>query len=67
MPESKKIKAYREATQELAKPHGKRHKQVLEGKAAKLGTEIYGEESKGRPQSKPGSKPESKPGGKPRK
>ena len=57
MPESRKIKAYREAVQELAKPHGKRHQKVLEGKAAKLGTEIYGEERKGRPKTKVGNKP----------
>jgi hypothetical protein len=57
MPESKKVKAYREAIHELAKPHGKRHKKVLEGKVAKLGTEIYGEESKGRPKSKLSKKP----------
>ncbi|WP_119303759.1 hypothetical protein [Dongia deserti] len=57
MPESKKVKEYRQTLQELAKPHGKRHKKVLEGKAAKLGTEIYGEERKAKPKIKPGNKP----------
>jgi hypothetical protein len=57
MPESKKVKEYRKTLQEMAKPHGKQHKKVLEGKAAKLGTEIYGEERKGRPKVKPGNKP----------
>lgn len=57
MPESKKVKEYRKTLQEMAKPHGKRHKKVLEGKAAKLGTEIYGEERKGKPNIKPRAKP----------
>lgn len=57
MPESRKIKEYREALHDMAKPHGKRHKKVLEGKAAKLGHEIYGEERKGKPKAKPGGKP----------
>ena len=57
MPESKKIKAYREAVQELAKPHGKQHRKVLEGQEAKLGTEIYGKERKGKPKVKLGNKP----------
>ena len=57
MPESKKIKAYRETVHELAKPHGRQHKKVLEGKASKLGTEIYGEERKGKPKAKRGNKP----------
>jgi hypothetical protein len=56
MPESKKIKAYREAVHELARPHGKQRKKVLEGKAAKLGTEIFGEERTGKPETKPGTK-----------
>ncbi len=57
MPESKKVKEYRKTLQEMSKPHGKRHKEVLEGKAAKLGTEIYGEERKAKPKLKPGNKP----------
>jgi hypothetical protein len=57
MPESKKIKEYRETLQDMAKPRGKRNKKELEGKAAKLGTEIYGEERKGKPETKPGNKP----------
>jgi hypothetical protein len=57
MPESKKIKAYRETLHELAKPQTNRRKKELEGKAAKLGTEIYGEERKAKPKIKPGNKP----------
>lgn len=57
MPESKKIRNYRETLQEMAKPQSKRRKKELEGKAAKLGTEIYGEERKGKPKTKPGAKP----------
>ena len=57
MPERKKVREYREAVQELAKPHGRQHKKVLEGRASKLGTEIYGEERKGRPEAKRGNKP----------
>jgi hypothetical protein len=59
MPESKKIKAYRETLHEMAKPQRKERQKELEGKAAKLGTEIYGEERKGRPKIKikPGNKP----------
>ena len=57
MPESKKVKEYRKTLHEMSKPHGKRHKQVLEGDAAKLGHEIYGEERKGKPKTKPGNKP----------
>ena len=53
MPERKKIRAYRETLNEMAKPQtGERHKH-LEGKAAKLVTEIYGEERKGKPKTKP--------------
>ena len=57
MKESKKIKDYRETLQDLAKPQSKERRKVLEGKAAKLGTEIYGEERKGKPKIKPGDKP----------
>jgi hypothetical protein len=57
MSESKKLKDYRKTLHEMAKPHGKQHKKVLEGKAAKLGTEIYGDERKAKPKIKPGNKP----------
>ncbi len=57
MPESKKVKDYRKALQDMAKPQGKRSKKELEGKAAKLGTEIYGEERKGKPKARRGDKP----------
>jgi hypothetical protein len=52
MPESKKIKEYRETLHEMAKPENKKRMKALEGKAAKLGTEIYGEERKGKPKTK---------------
>jgi hypothetical protein len=57
MPESRKIRAYRKALHEMAKPQTPRRKRELEGKAGKLGTEIYGEERKAKPKAKPGSKP----------
>jgi hypothetical protein len=57
MAESKKIKAYRKSLQDMAKPQTEQRRKVLEGKAAKLGTEIYGEERKGKPQIRPGDKP----------
>lgn len=53
MPEGKKIKAYRETLHEMAKSQTDQRRKHLEGKAAKLGTEIQGEESKGRPKTKP--------------
>ncbi|HEV8389162.1 MAG TPA: hypothetical protein VGQ35_04920 [Dongiaceae bacterium] len=52
MPESRKIKAYRETLHEMAKPQNKGRLKVLEGKAAKLGVEIYGTERKGKPKTK---------------
>ena len=57
MTESRKVKVYRETLQDLAKPQSKERRKVLEGKAAKLGTEIYGEERKGKPKIRPGDKP----------
>lgn len=61
MPESKKVEAYRTALHRAAKtgrraelPGHERLQADLEGKAAKLGLEIQGEESKAAP--KPGSK-----------
>jgi hypothetical protein len=53
MAESRKIKEYLETLQALAKPSNGRRRKELEGKAAKLGTEIHGEESKAKPGSKP--------------
>jgi hypothetical protein len=55
--ESKKVRKYREALHEMAKPQSKERRRELEGKAGKLGTEIYGEERKGKPKIKPGNKP----------
>ena len=57
MKESRKIKEYRKSLQDMAKPQSEERRKVLEGKAAKLGTEIYGEERKGKPNVRPGNKP----------
>jgi len=57
MAETKKIRRYRETLQDMAKPQTEERHKVLEGKAAKLGTEIYGEQRKGKPKTKPGDKP----------
>ena len=57
MAESKKVRKYRETLHEMAKPRSEERRKELEGKAAKLGTEIYGEERKGKPKIKPGSRP----------
>ena len=57
MPERKKIRTYRKTLHEIAKPQTRRRKDELEGKAAKLGTEIYGEERKAKPKTRPGRKP----------
>jgi hypothetical protein len=57
MKESRKIKEYRKSLQDMAKPQSEERRKVLEGKAAKLGTEIYGEERKGKPKIGPGGKP----------
>ncbi len=57
MTESRKVKDYRETLQDMAKPQSEERRKVLEGKAAKLGTEIYGEERKGKPKIRPGDKP----------
>ena len=57
MAESKKIKEYRKTLHEMAKPQSEVRRKELEGKAAKLGTEIYGEERKGKPKVKPGDRP----------
>jgi hypothetical protein len=57
MAESRRVKECRETLQELAKPRNARRRKELEGKAAKLGTALHDEESKGKPVAKPGSKP----------
>jgi hypothetical protein len=57
MAESRKIRDYRKTLQDMAKPQSEERHKVLEGKAAKLGTEIYGEERKGKPKIEPGNKP----------
>jgi len=53
MPESKKVREYRKTLHEMAKPQKDERRKALEGKAAKLGTEIHGEERKGKPNTKP--------------
>ena len=53
MAESMKVKEYRKSLQDMAKPQPEQRRKELEGKAAKLGTEIYGEERKGKPKIKP--------------
>lgn len=57
MTERKKIKEYRDSLQDMTKPQPDHRRKELEGKAAKLGAEIYGEERKGKPKSSPGGKP----------
>ena len=54
MTERKKVREYREALHELARDPSSKD---LEGKAAKLGVEIYGEERKGKPRATPKGKP----------
>jgi hypothetical protein len=53
MPERKKVREYRATLHEMARPQTGARRKLLEGKAAKLGTEIHGEERKGRPKTKP--------------
>jgi hypothetical protein len=57
MAERKKAKEYRETLQKMAKPQKRAQRKALEGKAAKLGVELYGEERKGKPQVKLTGKP----------
>jgi hypothetical protein len=57
MRERKKVREYRDALHEMAKPQKDDRRKALEGKAAKLGTEIYGEERKAKPKIKPAGKP----------
>jgi hypothetical protein len=57
MAESRKIRAYRKTLQDMAKPQPEERRKALEGESAKLGTEIYGEERKGKPRTKPGGAP----------
>ncbi|HEY1382236.1 MAG TPA: hypothetical protein VGF43_01405 [Dongiaceae bacterium] len=58
MPERKKIRDYRGALHEMSRPQKDDRRKRLEGKAAKLGNEIYGEERKAKPKIKPGNKPQ---------
>jgi hypothetical protein len=53
MPERKKIRDYRKTLHEMATPLEEERRKVLEGKAAKLGIEISGEEKKGKPKVRP--------------
>ena len=57
MPERKKIREYRDALRKMAKPQKEERRKNLEGKTAKLGIEIYGEERKAKPKTKAGTKP----------
>lgn len=57
MAESRKVKEYRKSLRDMAKPQPEEQRKALEGKAAKLGTEIYGEERKGKPKTDTGGKP----------
>ncbi len=57
MADSRKVKEYRKSLQDMAKPQPEQRRKELEGKAAKLGTEIHGEERKGKPTTKPGGTP----------
>jgi hypothetical protein len=57
MAERKKIREYRGALHEMAKPQKDERRKTLEGKAAKLGTEIYGEERKAKPKMKTNTRP----------
>jgi hypothetical protein len=57
MVERKKIREYREALHEMARPQEEGRRKGLEGKAAKLGAEIHGEERKAKPKTKGGAKP----------
>jgi hypothetical protein len=57
MPERKKVKEYRETLHKMAKPQKGKQRKELEGKSAKLGIELYGEERKGRPDVKLKGKP----------
>ncbi|MGH6894307.1 MAG: non-homologous end-joining DNA ligase [Dongiaceae bacterium] len=57
MPERKKIKDCRRTLEDMARPQKEQRHKELEGKAAKLGVEIYGGERKGKPRSKTAGKP----------
>ena len=57
MPDRKKIREYRETLHQMAKLRKDQRRKHLEGKAARLGTEIYGEERKAKPKTKTGAKP----------
>lgn len=55
MPESKKVREYRATLHKMARGNGR--DKELEGKAAKLGVEIYGEERKAKPRTKVKGRP----------
>jgi hypothetical protein len=59
MPERKKVREYRDTLHKMARGEAQDETTVkkLEGKAAKLGVEIYGEERKGKPRTKVTGRP----------
>ena len=57
MSDNKKIKDYRKSLRDMAKTEPEEQRRTAEGKAAKLGNEIAGEERKGKPEYKPSDKP----------
>ena len=57
MAERRKIREYREALHEMAKPQKEERRKDLLGKRSKLGTEIYGEERKAKPKTRTAAKP----------
>ena len=60
MPDRKKLRAYRETLHQMAQDRAGTRKD-LEGKAAKLGLEIYGEERKGKPRGSTSGGAKAKP------
>ena len=57
MAERRNIREYRETLHEMYRPQKEGRRKSLEGKAAKLGAEIHGEERKAKPKTKGGAKP----------
>jgi hypothetical protein len=59
MPDRKKVREYRDTLHKMARGGAQDETKAkeLEGKAAKLGVEIYGEERKGKPQTKTKGRP----------
>lgn len=60
MPDRKKVREYRETLHQMAQDRAGTRKE-LEGKAAKLGVEIYGEERKGKPRGSTSRSAKGKP------